>query len=159
MEILCLLNEFKRIESWWMKNYGVKAGLFRAQHIGTDRVLGEKLFTGLFHRETATADALMSLSLSRCFAFIITDLLACVIFHSMSQSITIPMFGAASSGQQQQQQGQQQNTAAPSSDDVDWTQHMDHPAGGDGDMDFDLLAEYLLEENPGQASGMGFDFG
>jgi hypothetical protein len=25
-------------------------------------------------------------------------------------------------------------------------------------MDFDLLAEYLLEDNPGQASGINFDF-
>jgi hypothetical protein len=75
----------------------------------------------------------------------------------MSQSITIPMFGPASgSGQQQQQQQQQNNTE--SLDDVDWTQNMDQATGGDGDMDFDLLAEYLLEDNPGQASGINFDF-
>ena len=77
----------------------------------------------------------------------------------MSQSITIPMFGPASDSGEQERQGQPQNTAAAATSDVDWTQHMDHQTGGDGDMDFDLLAEYLLEDNAGQASGMAFDFG
>ncbi|KAL3925772.1 MAG: hypothetical protein SGILL_000190 [Bacillariaceae sp.] len=72
---------------------------------------------------------------------------------SQSQSVTIPIF-APNSGQQQQTQTA---AAAASSEDVDWTQHIDH-GDGTGDMDFDLLAEYLLEENPGQAAGMNFDF-
>lgn len=61
----------------------------------------------------------------------------------MSQPVTIPIFGSASN----QQPTQQQQAGG------DW--YMED--GGDQDMDFDLLAEYLLEENPG-TSQTGFDF-
>jgi hypothetical protein len=73
---------------------------------------------------------------------------------SMSHPITIPIFGPKTSGQQQH--GTIPNSSA---DDVDWTQDMGHETGGDQDMDFDLLAEYLLEDNPGPVMpGMNFDF-
>jgi len=67
---------------------------------------------------------------------------------TMSQPVTIPIFGSSSTQQPQQQQ-QPQGAGA------DW--YMDD---GEQDMDFDLLAEYLLEENPGvnQTGGASFDF-
>lgn len=61
----------------------------------------------------------------------------------MSQPVTIPVFGSTST--QQQQPTQQQGSG-------EW--YMDD---GGQDMDFDLLAEYLLEE-PGSSQTGGFDF-
>ena len=60
----------------------------------------------------------------------------------MSQPVTIPIFGSASTQQPPQQQA------------GEWL--MD---GGEQDMDFDLLAEYLLEDNPSSHTvGVDFDF-
>ena len=61
----------------------------------------------------------------------------------MSQPVTIPIFGSTSTQHPQQQ-------AAGSSD---W-----YMEDGEQDMDFDLLAEYLLEENPDSSHTGGFDF-
>ena len=64
----------------------------------------------------------------------------------MSQPVTIPIFGSTSN--------QQPHTSGESGE---W--YMDDE---EQDMDFDLLAEYLLEENPGQTQttvGVNFDFG
>ena len=76
----------------------------------------------------------------------------------MSHPITIPIFGS-NNGQQgslQQQLGANDDNI-DEDDNVDWTQAVS--GGGDNDMDFDLLAEYLLEENSGPGgSGMNFDF-
>lgn len=58
----------------------------------------------------------------------------------MSQPVTIPIFGSTST----QHPGQQQAS--------EWL--MD---GGEQDMDFDLLAEYLLEDNP-DSTQTDFDF-
>ncbi len=74
----------------------------------------------------------------------------------MSRSMTIPIF-ASSGGHHQQTSSRTQE----SSDVTGWTHNIDHDGedgGGDNDMDFDLLAEYLLEDNLGQASGMSFEF-
>lgn len=67
----------------------------------------------------------------------------------MSQPVTIPIFGSTSTQQQQSTQHQQAGVSG------EW--YMDD---GEQDMDFDLLAEYLLEENPGssQTGGVNFDF-
>jgi hypothetical protein len=65
----------------------------------------------------------------------------------MSQPVTIPIFGSTSTQQQQQTQQQQFGGSG------EW--YMDD---GEQDMDFDLLAEYLLEENPGTSHTGGFDF-
>mmetsp|Transcript_27390 Transcript_27390/g.64176 ORF Transcript_27390/g.64176 Transcript_27390/m.64176 type:complete len:502 (+) Transcript_27390:406-1911(+) len=65
----------------------------------------------------------------------------------MAQPVTIPVFGSTSN--------QQPQTSGGGSG--EW--YMDD---GEQDMDFDLLAEYLLEENPGSTQtggGMNFDFG
>ena len=61
----------------------------------------------------------------------------------MSQPVTMPIFGSTST---QKQQPQQQS---------EW--YMDD---GEQDMDFDLLAEYLLEEAPStsQTGGVNFEF-
>jgi len=64
----------------------------------------------------------------------------------MSQPVTIPIFGSTST--QQQQPAQQQQPGGS-----EW--YMDD---GEQDMDFDLLAEYLLEENPTTSQTGGFDF-
>ena len=66
----------------------------------------------------------------------------------MSQPVTIPIFGSTST---QQPQATHQQQAGGSGE---W--YMDD---GEQDMDFDLLAEYLLEENPGtsQSGGVNFD--
>jgi hypothetical protein len=61
----------------------------------------------------------------------------------MTQAISLPVFGSSSA----------QGTAEQSVEQGEW--HMD--TGGDG-MDFDLLAEYLLDDNPTSAAGMNFDF-
>jgi len=64
----------------------------------------------------------------------------------MSQPVTIPVFGSTSN--------QQPHTSGESGE---W--YMDDE---EQDMDFDLLAEYLLEENPGHTQttgGVNFDFG
>lgn len=63
----------------------------------------------------------------------------------MPQPVTIPIFGSASNQQQPQ-------TSAGLGE---WS--IDE---GEQDMDFDLLAEYLLEDNPGsnQTGGGNFDF-
>jgi hypothetical protein len=62
-----------------------------------------------------------------------------------SQSITMPIFAAAG------------NTHQHDDDDGDWNEDLDH---GDHDMDFDLLAECLLEDNlGGPSAGISFDFG
>lgn len=76
----------------------------------------------------------------------------------MSHPITIPIFGS-NRGQQHQHEDD---------DADDWTRGMNHHdtddgAAGDQDMDFDLLAEYLMEDNPGGGGGQGglgmnFDF-
>jgi hypothetical protein len=60
---------------------------------------------------------------------------------AMSQPVTIPLF--ASSAQHTQQDGGSE-----------WFTIDD----GDQDMDFDLLAEYLLEENPTVNNRTDFDF-
>lgn len=65
----------------------------------------------------------------------------------MSQPVTIPIFGSTSTQQQQPTQHQQAGVSG------EW--YMDD---GGPDMDFDLLAEYLLEENPGTSQTGGFDF-
>jgi len=74
-------------------------------------------------------------------------------FSTMSQPVTIPIFGSNST-QHPQQAGEQQQDGSASG----WYPPMDD--GGDQDMDFDLLAEYLLEENPtvNQSEGVSFDF-
>jgi len=74
-------------------------------------------------------------------------------FSTMSQPVTVPIFGSNSS-QNPQQAGEQQQEGSASG----WYPPMDD--GGDQDMDFDLLAEYLLEENPtvNQSEGASFDF-
>ena len=64
----------------------------------------------------------------------------------MSQPVTIPIFGSTSTQQQQPSQHQAGGSG-------EW--YMDD---GGADMDFDLLAEYLLEENPGTNQTGGFDF-
>mmetsp|Transcript_6359 Transcript_6359/g.15436 ORF Transcript_6359/g.15436 Transcript_6359/m.15436 type:complete len:484 (+) Transcript_6359:316-1767(+) len=61
----------------------------------------------------------------------------------MSQPVTIPIFGSTSTQHPQQQAGGS----------GDW--YMDD---GEQDMDFDLLAEYLLEENPDPSHTGAFDF-
>lgn len=64
----------------------------------------------------------------------------------MSQPVTIPIFGSSSAQLQQHhhQDGQSE-----------W--QIDQ---AEQDMDFDMLAEYLLDDNPGDQSalGMTFDF-
>mmetsp|Transcript_10307 Transcript_10307/g.18412 ORF Transcript_10307/g.18412 Transcript_10307/m.18412 type:complete len:499 (+) Transcript_10307:257-1753(+) len=79
----------------------------------------------------------------------------------MSQpTITMPIFGSSGSSSQQAQNGSQRQQPHGASFPSDWHQdHLDHGAP-DHDMDFDLLAEYLLEDNPSNelASGMTFDF-
>jgi len=70
----------------------------------------------------------------------------------MSQPVTIPIFASAST---QQQQPTQQQQAGGS----EW--YIDDDDDGEQDMDFDLLAEYLLEENPtstSQSGGVDFEF-
>jgi hypothetical protein len=63
----------------------------------------------------------------------------------MNQPVTIPIFGS-SSAQADHQHHDGQSL---------WQMEQ-----GENDMDFDLLAEYLLEDNPGgeSTSGMTFDF-
>jgi len=65
----------------------------------------------------------------------------------MSQPVTIPIFGSTSTQQQQPTQHQQAVLSG------EW--YMDD---GGPDMDFDLLAEYLLEENPVTSQTGDFDF-
>lgn len=75
----------------------------------------------------------------------------------MSHPITIPIFGSSSGQQGSMQQQRHEDSGV---DDVDWAQEMGHEAGGGGDqdMDFDLLAEYLLEDSHGQGGGPGMNF-
>jgi hypothetical protein len=61
---------------------------------------------------------------------------------AMSQPVTIPIFASSAQHTQQQDGGSEWFT-------------MDD---GDQDMDFDLLAEYLLEENPTVNNRTEFDF-
>jgi hypothetical protein len=88
--------------------------------------------------------------------------------HSnMSHPITIPIFGSNSG--QQGSIHQEPTSEVEIADAVDWNQELNHGGvvsrgggGGSGvgetDMDFDLLAEYLLEENSSHGgSGMNFD--
>mmetsp|Transcript_8271 Transcript_8271/g.17205 ORF Transcript_8271/g.17205 Transcript_8271/m.17205 type:complete len:501 (+) Transcript_8271:257-1759(+) len=64
----------------------------------------------------------------------------------MSQPVTIPIFGSSSTQQPQPTQEQQAGGSG------EW--YMDDT---EQDMDFDLLAEYLLEDNPGTVQPEGFD--
>jgi len=64
----------------------------------------------------------------------------------MPQTITMPVFGAATS-------------QAPASEADQHVAGCDWQMGeSGGDADFDLLAEYLLEDNPSSAAGLNFDF-
>ena len=65
---------------------------------------------------------------------------------NMSQAFTFPVFG--SSGRQSVVQGQLANQNE--------TLQMD--SGSADPMDFDLLAEYLLDDASGTANGISFDF-
>jgi hypothetical protein len=64
----------------------------------------------------------------------------------MPQTITMPVFGSA--GQAQPTSEGTQNVGG-----CDWQM-----GESGGDADFDLLAEYLLEENPTSTAGLTFDF-
>ena len=68
----------------------------------------------------------------------------------MTQAVSLPVFGAASG-----QGAAATEHAAPPEQAAQGDWQMD--TGGDG-MDFDLLAEYLLDDNPTSAAGMAFDF-
>lgn len=62
--------------------------------------------------------------------------------------VTIPVFGSASA-----------RAAAAASADGGQNGSSEWNMDQSGDpMDFDFLAEYLLDENPGNAAGMAFDF-
>lgn len=65
----------------------------------------------------------------------------------MTQTVTLPVFGSA-------------NSQAQSSAEVDQNgTHNEWQIDSSGDpMDFDLLAEYLLEDNPSSSAGINFDF-
>eukprot|EP00428_Durinskia_dybowskii_P032180 CAMPEP_0170232596 /NCGR_PEP_ID=MMETSP0116_2-20130129/16039_1 /TAXON_ID=400756 /ORGANISM="Durinskia baltica, Strain CSIRO CS-38" /LENGTH=464 /DNA_ID=CAMNT_0010483381 /DNA_START=176 /DNA_END=1570 /DNA_ORIENTATION=- len=65
----------------------------------------------------------------------------------MPPTVSLPVFGSASSQAHTSSEGAQNGTS------TEW--HMD--SGGDP-MDFDLLAEYLLEDNPSSTVGLSFDF-
>mmetsp|Transcript_44648 Transcript_44648/g.129071 ORF Transcript_44648/g.129071 Transcript_44648/m.129071 type:complete len:470 (+) Transcript_44648:144-1553(+) len=66
----------------------------------------------------------------------------------MPETVTLPVFGSASN---------QQATASADEAQKNANQDWQMDSGGDP-MDFDLLAEYLLEENPTSAAGIDFDF-
>jgi hypothetical protein len=66
---------------------------------------------------------------------------------TMPQAVTLPVFGSASNQASSSAEGTQ--TGANS----EW--QMD---SSNDPMDFDLLAEYLLEDNPTSATGLNFDF-
>jgi hypothetical protein len=64
---------------------------------------------------------------------------------SIMSPITLPVFGSSSAHAAASDGGAQAGS--------DWN------IDGPGDpMDFDFLAEYLLDDNPGTSSGIGFDF-
>lgn len=65
----------------------------------------------------------------------------------MPPTVSLPVFGSASSQAQSSSEGAQNGSS------TEW--HMD--SSGDP-MDFDLLAEYLLEDNPSSSVGLSFDF-
>jgi len=66
---------------------------------------------------------------------------------AMPQAVTLPVFGSANS------------QAQPSSEMVQNGSTGDWQIDSSGDpMDFDLLAEYLLEDNPSSSAGLNFDF-
>ena len=58
--------------------------------------------------------------------------------------VTVPIFGSAS-------------THAAASDGAQTGSDWNMDTGGDP-MDFDFLAEYLLDDNPGNTTGLAFDF-
>ncbi len=64
----------------------------------------------------------------------------------MPQTITMPVFGSAG-------QAQPSSEGAQNGGGCDWQM-----GESGGDADFDLLAEYLLEENPTSTVGLNFDF-
>lgn len=66
---------------------------------------------------------------------------------SMPPTVSLPVFGSASSHAHSSSEGAQHGSH------TEW--HMD--SSGDP-MDFDLLAEYLLEDNPSSSVGLSFDF-
>lgn len=67
---------------------------------------------------------------------------------TMPQTVTLPVFGSAGASHPPQS-----SSGAPNSGSSEW--HMD---SGSDPMDFDLLAEYLLEDNATTNTGLGFDF-
>lgn len=67
----------------------------------------------------------------------------------MTQAVSLPVFGAASASPAPAPPGGEPGADLGAQE----TWQMD--TGGDG-MDFDLLAEYLLDDNP--ASSVAFDF-
>lgn len=64
---------------------------------------------------------------------------------TMPEAVTLPVFGSASN-----QAAAEGNTSGTSSE---W--QMD---SSNDPMDFDLLAEYLLEDNTTSSTGLNFDF-
>ena len=69
--------------------------------------------------------------------------------HIMPQTVTLPVFGSANTADQAAQQQQ------ASGNNAEWSAEN----SGDG-IDFDILAEYLLDDNPNIANGMtDFNFG
>ena len=64
----------------------------------------------------------------------------------MPQTITLPIFGSAGN---QSKSAQDQGTQ----NDNGWQM-----GESSGDADFDLLAEYLLEDNPTTSAALNFDF-
>jgi PAS domain S-box-containing protein len=78
---------------------------------------------------------------------------------SQAQSITMPIFAPAGNTNNRQQHQNSDAGAGGGGDVSDWQEHLvDH---SDHDMDFDLLAECLFEDNLGvpSSSGIAFDFG
>ena len=65
----------------------------------------------------------------------------------MPETVTLPVFGGASAPAPAPADNTQQNGG-------EW--RVDN-SSNDG-MDFDLLAEYLLDDNPSSAAGISFDF-
>ena len=64
----------------------------------------------------------------------------------MPQTVTMPVFTSAGQAQPASEGTQQVGGS-------DW-----QVGESGGDADFDLLAEYLLEENPTNTAGLNFDF-
>jgi hypothetical protein len=65
----------------------------------------------------------------------------------MPQAVTLPVFGSASNQASSSAEGAQNGT------NNEW--QMD---SSNDPMDFDLLAEYLLEDNTTSTTGLAFDF-